>query len=356
MKDYDTLKELVYANSPTGFEDEVQKLFTKLIDPYVDKTYQDKIGNVYAEIIGHKDMPTIMVNAHCDSIGFIVKYIGDSGFIYTQDLPGTIATDYRMLPGTDVIIQSRKTNKLVKGCFVPPRPIHTLDDEELFESEPREDLAIDIGAHSKKQASLHISLGDYVTLEPNLNITEIGKRLIGTSLDDRIGLYCLIEIAKNVSKIKTKKKPTIVLVSTVCEENFIGAAGVAAKNVNPDISLTIDTTIATDQIVSDADFAVSKKYGWITLDGGFTLTRGFAITDKIFLTLEKLCETNNIPYQVEVGTGSAECEQIQPSGFGVATALLSIPVRNLHSRIETASIHDTENLIKVAILFIKQAK
>ena len=118
MKCYDILEQLVYVNGPTGFEDNVQDLFTKLISPYVDKTYSDNIGNVYAEITGHEDMPRIMINAHCDSIGFIVKYIGDFGFIYTVDLPGQITTDYRMLPGTDVIIQNRKTGKLINGSFV----------------------------------------------------------------------------------------------------------------------------------------------------------------------------------------------------------------------------------------------
>lgn len=353
MKDYDILKQLVCVNGPTGFEDEVQKVFTTLISPHVDKTSTDNLGNVYAEITGHKDMPRIMINAHCDSIGFMIKYIGDAGFIYTEDLPGHVTTDYRMLPGTDVLIKSRKSGKLISGSFVPPQPIHNLDDSTLEESEAREDLAIDIGAHSKKHALTYVSVGDYVVLNPNIKITDVGKRIVGTSLDDRLGLFCLIRIAQTMSKSRAKNKPTVIFTSTVCEENFIGAAGVAAQNSKADIALTIDSTVATDQIVSDADYAVSKRHGCIILDGGVALARGFAVTDSVFLSLENICEKDKILCQIDVGGSGAECEQIQPSGAGVKTALLSIPVRNLHTRIETASIQDTESVIKLVINFLR---
>ena len=353
MKNYTILKDLVYTNSPTGFENDIQTLFTKLITPYVDKTYEDNLGNVYAEITGDPNLPRIMINAHCDSIGFIVKYIGDNGFIYADDLPGHNITDYRMLPGTDVFINNRKTGKFISGSFVPPQPIHKLDDSALQESEKREDLAIDIGAHSKTQTLSYLGVGDYVVLAPNLKITDIGKRLVGTNLDDRLGLYCLIRIAENVFTSKIKKKPTIIFVSTVCEENAIGAAGVASKNANVDFSLTIDSTIATDQIVSDADYAISKRYGWVALDCGVALARGFGITDSVFLALENMCEKNNIMFQIDLNIGGAENEQIQSAGKGVKTALLSIPVRNLHTRIETTSIQDTESTIQLATKFIK---
>jgi putative aminopeptidase FrvX len=356
MKDYTKLEELVYANGATGFEAEIQETFKNMITPYVDKTYDDNLGNVYAELTGHPDMPRMMINAHCDSVGFMIKYIGDGGFLYTDDLPGHICTDYRMLPGTEVLINNRDTGEFINGTFVPPQPIHKLDDGDLLDSEEREDLAIDIGARTREEALKYVDVGDYVLLNPQLKITDIGNRLVGTSLDDRLGLYCLVKIAENIKKSKTKKKPTVVFVSTVCEENFIGAAAVAANNANVDISLTIDSTIATDQIVSNADYAVSKKHGWVALDEGVAIARGFGITDSIFMKLEKLCRRHKINFQIEAGGGCAENEQIQPSGKGVKTGLLSIPVRNLHTRIETASIEDTEKVITLATAYIKDFK
>lgn len=353
MKNYEILERLVYANSPTGFEDEIQGIFTELISPYVDNIYEDNFGNIFGELKGSDDMPRVMINAHCDSIGFIVKYIGDGGFIYTQDLPGHITTDYRMLPSNDVLIQSRKSGKIIEGSFVPPRPIHKLDEVDLLDSENREELGIDIGAKSQEEAMKYVSIGDYITLTPNLKITSIGDRLVGTSLDDRLGLYCIVRLAEELSKTK-KKIPTIIFTSTVCEENFIGAAAVAARNAEADIALTIDSTIATDQFVSDADYAISKQHGWVALDSGVALSRGFSITDKIFLELERICEDEHIPYQIDVTGGGSECEQIQPSGSGVKTALLSLPVRNLHTRVETASIYDVECLIKLAKSFINK--
>lgn len=347
------IKELLCIKSPTGFEDDIQAYFKAAITPYVDKITEDNLKNVYAEITGHPDMPRIMINAHCDSVGFIIKYIGDNGFLYTEDLPGHITTDYRMLPGTDVLVNSRKTGNFIEGCFVPQRPIHKLSDEDLEQSEERDELSIDIGAHSKKQALSYVNVGDYVILTPNIKFIDMSKRVTGTTLDDRLGIYSLIQIAKNISSCNIKKKPTVIFTSTVSEENFIGAAKVAAQIADIDLSLTIDAGIATDQIVSDADYCISKKYGWLALGSGVALARGFAVTDSVFLELERLCENHNIPYQIEANGGNAECELIQPAGRGVKTGLLSFPVRNLHTRIETASIQDVENLITLATYFVK---
>lgn len=352
------ITKLINEISPTGFEYNIQQVFKDLISEYVDTIYSDSLGNCFAEINGNIDK-RVMINAHCDSVGFIIKYIDDSGFIYTDDLSGDISTDYRMLPGTEVLLNNRRTNKNIIGFFIQPEPIHKLDNVDLETSIDRDDLAIDIGASTQAEALKYVSVGDYVVFKPNVIFTDIGSRIIGTSLDDRIGLYCLIEIAKGLKKYKSNKNikiPTIILTSTVCEENFIGAAKVAAINAKADISLTIDSTIATDQFIGYGEYTIGKKHGWIALNNGVVLSRGGAISDDIFKSIEHIALSHDIPYQIEIGGFNTEAQQIQASNNGVKTGLLSIPMRNLHTNIECCTLSDVKLLTRLLITYIKNIK
>jgi len=232
------LDKLTKTFGPSGYEKLIQTYFKEIIKPYVSKIHSDKLGNCYAEIDGDPRLPKIMLNAHSDSIGFIVKYIDDRGFVFTDDIARCIQVDYRMLPGTFVTILSRKTGKKISGQFIPTIPIHKLDGEDLLESIQRHSIAIDIGASSEHQAKNHINIGDYVIIDSESKFSGVGKRYISANLDDRIGLYCLYQVAKTLHKSRAKNKCPITLVSTVAEENFLGAAGVAANIIKPDISLS----------------------------------------------------------------------------------------------------------------------
>jgi len=359
MNDLVILEKLTSIFGPSGYEKLVQTYFSELIKPYSSKVYLDKIGNCYADIDGDPRLPKIMINAHSDSIGFIVKYIDDRGFVFTDDIPRCTTVDYRMLPGTFVTILSRRTGKKISGQFIPTIPVHKLAEEELTESIDRYSIAIDIGASSLTQAQSYISIGDYVVIDSPSKITDIGKRFVSANIDDRIGLYCLYEITKNLHKSRAKNKCPITLVSTVAEENFLGAASVAAFNVKPDISLSIDVTIATDQIVNDSEIEIAKLYGDIRLDRGVTLSRGIGNDDDLFLFLEKICKGRkknipSIPYQLEIADCGGEHVQVQVSGAGVKTAFIGIPARNVHTGIETISLKDVDSTINLCTEFCKK--
>lgn len=357
--DYHVLEKLCKLIGPSGFEKDVQKYFSEIMRPYVTRIKADKLGNTYAEVKGSPHLPKLMFQGHSDTVGFIVKYIDDKGFIFTNDIAGHITTDYRMLPGTDVVILSRRTGKRVQGHFIPTVPLHMLGDEDLKESHSREDLAIDIGASSDIQARNHVDIGDIVVVDSNSRYSAVGHRYIASNLDDRLGLFCMYRIAKAWKRSKIKTKCPVVFVSTVSEENYTGAATVAAYNARPDISITLEPTIATDQIVSDADHSVAKIYGAIALDKGVALGRGLGIDDDVFLCLEKLCKgrrktTPAIPYQVEPSTDGMENVQIQVAGQGVKTGVIAIPARNCHTRVETISLKDVEHAVNLCLEFCKK--
>jgi putative aminopeptidase FrvX len=348
---YDILEHLAGIVGPSGHEQDVQEYFAKIMKPFTNKPWTDAVGNCYAEIEGNPNAPKIMINAHADSIGFMVKYIDDLGFLFTDDLCFE-TFDHRMLPGTDVQVLGRKHGKLIAGQFIPTIPLHKLGGDEMEVSDVRHDLAIDIGAKSDTQAKRHVSVGDYVVLDSRLKRSGVGDRVVGANLDDRAGLYCLYLIARELSKSKSKSLGTVVLVSTVCEEVDPRMAATAAYNVKPDMVVTIDVTPATDQIVSDSEDEIAKQYGKIELDKGAVLTRGLGVNDRLFLTLERLCG-KTIPYQVEMGQFETENVHIQRERGGIPAALVSIPVRNTHTRVETMSLKDVANTVTLCVKLCK---
>ena len=359
MNEYTILDKLTKIIGPSGFEKDVQTYFAELMKPLVTRIKFDKIGNCYAEVKGNSNLPKLMFQAHADTIGFIIKYIDDKGFLFTDDLGERLESDYRMLPGTDVVVVSRKTGRKIPGHFYPTVPIHKLTEEDLKESSERFDLAIDIGANSEVQAKSYVSVGDYVVLNAHQRYSTISKHYVGTNLDDRLGLFCLYRIAKAMRKSRIKNHCPMVFVSTVSEEVCEGAAKVTVDNANPDISITIDLGVATDQIVYDADFAIAKQYGDIKLNKGVVLTRGAGVNDELFLSLEKICKgrskiTSKIPYQISTEAWGTENIFIQSAGRGVKTALISIPTRNMHTRIETISLKDVESTVELSLAICKK--
>lgn len=366
MEKYADLENLVKIFGPTGYERLIQEYYAGIMKPYVDKVYSDNIGNCYAEISGDKKLPRIMMNAHADSVGFIVKHIDDRGFVFVKDITDFPAIDYRMLPGTSIIIQGRHKDKMVRGHFIPLIPLHLVDD--LEEAIDRNHLLIDLGVRGKafteegkKRVEKHISIGDFVVMESNPRYQQLNEdHFISANLDDRVGLYCMYRIAKTINRLESKKRAPIVFVSTVREEDWTGTAATAAQLVSPKYSITFDVTAATDTIRGNNEDFIAQKYGDINLDKGPALPRGTGVNDELFLFMEKLClgKINprfKIHHQIEVDdSGIAENHQILPAKLGIKACGVYIPCRNTHTTIETVSLKDTENTIKLGTEFYKQ--
>lgn len=368
MEKYAELENLVKIFGPTGYEKLIQEHYSTIMKPHVDKIYSDVLRNCYADISGDSKLPKVMMNAHADSVGFLVKHIEDRGFVFVMDITGSPAVDYRMLPGTSVVIHGRHKNEMIRGQFIPQKPLHHVQGWEMEESEEREHLLIDVGVKSKaftemglKAVRKHIDIGDYVAMEPNPRYHQLNENhFVSANLDDRVGLYCLYRIAKEISELKLKRKAPISFVSTVREEDWTGAAEVAANRVSPRYSITFDVAVAADTMRGNNEDYIIQKFGEIALDSGIALPRGHGIDDDLFLYMERLClgKINpkvRIKRQVEIeDAGICENLQIISSKLGVKAGCVGIPCRNTHTTIETISLPDVERAIKLGVEFYKQ--
>ena len=358
-EDYGVLEKLVKLFGPISHEEPVQEYFEKLMAPFADEIYRDRLKNSYAIFKGNPKYLKVMMNAHADTIGFMIKHIDDLGFIFVNDLWDNNQFDHRLLAGTDVIIEGRakgkKKRKRVKGHFNTTKPVHLVSEDEMMDSVDREDVIIDIGAKDRAQAERYISIGDYIVMSPHFRYSDIngGRHFTATGLDDRAGLYVLYRLAKEIANKSKRNRAPIVLVSTATEEGGNGAAKAAARYVKPDVAITIDGTPATDQIRENNEDTIAKQFGQIFFDRGPAIARGIGVDNDLFSYLEDLCEGGKIDYQTEVGCGGTENLEIQVAGEGVQTALVSIPMRNLHTRVETISLGDLESTIRLCYEFYK---
>jgi endoglucanase len=321
-----------------------------LIGPLADECGEDAIGNRFFTFYGDPSKPKVMVLGHADTIGFMVRYIDDDGFVFTRDLTPHDQFDYRSLPGMSVWVMSRKQDDtLVPGHFVPVTPVH--HESSLDDSINRYDLPIDIGCSSAAAAKRKISIGDYIILRSEPEVRG-ANQIVSANLDNRVGSFLLYEIAKALKAEKRSKKATVVLVSSVSEEVGTGPAGAATARVQPDYALTLDVTIATDTMRWDEEGEIAKQFGKVKLNNGPVLMRGMACSDDMFLELEQLCASARIPYQVDLADGGADNDFVYTAARGTRTALIMVPVRNCHTRVETVDVRDIDKTVRLCVRYI----
>ena len=340
MKDFSYLKELLDSPGPSGFEQEVQKLFRSFASGYCDDVKTDVHGNVVAFRKGTLDKK-IMLTAHIDEIGFMVKHIDDHGCIRFDTIGGV---DPALLPGLAVRVYGESGTS---DGIIGKKPIHLMDQDERNKAVKLDDLWIDIGAASAEAAKKTVSVGDYITFRPSF--TELPGGLIASkSHDDRIGVFVLSSVLRELSSVKDL--PDIYVVSSVQEEVGLRGAVTSAYNIKPDIGIAVDVTHATDYPSID-----KNKHGDIKLSKGCVFHVGANINSRVLTMLKHTAKEAGIDYQLEAAprnTGT-EANALQLSRGGVATGLVSIPLRYMHSPNEIASLKDTQSAIKVITAFCK---
>lgn len=348
MTDFEVLQKLTSVIGPAGYEDDIQATFLDLMTPFTDSQYTDALGNTYCEISGGPNKQRLMFTAHADTIGFMVRYIDDMGFVFTGDLGGCEVADPKMLPGTDISILSRTLGVVIEGHHCPVLPYHLATEEDTDLMVDRAEMAIDIGSKSEDETAKLLSIGDFAVIKPECRM--LRKRIVGTSLDDRVAMFILYRLAKQFHSRKRSAKSTLVFCATTSEETASGNSGLAASVATPDIAITLDVLPATDVIVHDADFEVAKRYGRLYLDDGPILSRGGGITDSVFIDLETLAVKAKIPTQVDLAALDTDGHHIQR--HGVRTGFIGIPVRNAHTRIETVAPGDIEMTVKLCTKYV----
>jgi putative aminopeptidase FrvX len=335
------LKALLEAPSPSGFEQPAQKVWREHVEPHADRIETDVHGNCIA-IKNKKGGPRVLLAGHCDELGFMVNYISDEGFIYFRTIGGF---DLNIIPGRRVYIHSRKGPVMgVTG----KKAIHVMTAKDREKTMEIQDLWIDIGVKDKKEAESLVSIGDPITYTTAFEELR-GDLAISRGFDDKAGSFAVGEVMRLLSD--QSFKAAVYSVSTVQEEVGLRGAYTSAFGVDPKVGIAVDVTHATDH--PDMD---KRRVGDIKLGGGPAICRGANINPVVERMLIQVAEDEKIPYQIEGepgGTGT-DANAIQLTRSGVATGLIGIPLRYMHTAVEVASLKDIENVSKLLAAFIKR--
>lgn len=341
------LTDLLAAHSPSGDEFESQAVFDRYVEPASAAYEKDALGNRIARI-NPGGNPTLMLAGHLDELGFQISYVDDRGYLYFQTLGGH---DKSIISGRRVVIRSTKTKKTVLGV-TGKRAIHLMNPEDRKKVPELHEMWIDIGASSKADALKRINLGDTATYDHEF---ELIHGSIGTArgFDNKVGAYTVGETLIRLARSKAKMNAEVVAVGTAQEEVGVRGATTAAYAIAPQVAIAVDVGHATDH--PDCD---KRKFGEFTLGGGPMICRGPNINPLLYQRLVDVAEKAKIPYQVEVDphpTGT-DGRAIQVSRSGVATGVVSIPLRYMHTPSEMIDLKDVEATIELLVAFARSLR
>lgn len=325
----DFLKNILTTPSTTGFEEPVQQLVRDYAQPFADSIRTDIHGNVFAA--RNPDAPLrVMLAGHCDQIGLIVNYVDEQGYLYILTVGGW---DIQNLVGVRVKIW---TSQGAIDGVIGKKPIHLMDDEDRKKVPKIKDLWVDIGAKDKAEAEQYVHVGDPITVE--LEYREMLNNLIAApATDDKAGVWVVMEALRRIDP--SKLKVGVFAVSTVQEEVGLRGSRTSSFGIDPHIGIATDVTFATDCPTIE-----KKQNGDVKLGGGPVLTRGPNMTTKLVNALVDVAKQNEIPVQMvaEGKITGTDAGSIQVNRSGVATALISIPNRYMHTPVEVISLHDID--------------
>lgn len=329
------LRNMIETPSPSGFEQPVQRLVRDYASSFADEVTTDVHGNVTA-VLNKGGYPRVMLAGHCDQIGMMLTHITEDGYLYFAAIGGI---DAAVVPGLPLCVRGR--NGCVPGV-VGRKAIHLMKPEERGNAKQElADLWIDIGAKNKEEALKLVAVGDPVTFD--LRFQALQQDLVaGPGFDDKVGSFVAMEALRLLAG--KKLKCALYAVSTVQEELGLRGARSSAFGIDPQVGIAIDVTHGTDYPGADP-----KRTGEVKLGAGPTICRGPNINPPLRELLEAAADKKKLPWQVEPepsATGT-DANAIQISRAGVATALLGIPNRYMHTPVEVISLADLESAAKI---------
>jgi putative aminopeptidase FrvX len=337
----DFLRRLVEAGGPSGYEQPVQAIYRERAEQYGATVSVDVLGNAIA-VINPEGSPRVMLAGHADEIGFLVRYIDEDGYIYFAPVGGW---DAEIAVGQRVTIWT--ANGPIVGV-IGKRAIHLMDDEDRKKKSELSKLWIDIGVGSQEEAQRVVEIGDPVTPRAVLEHLQ-GDIVTAKSFDNRMAVWICAETLRLLQDKQIAAG--VYSVSTVQEEIGLRGAKTSSFGVNPQVGIALDVCHSTDY--PDAD---KRKVGDIRLGGGPVITRGANINPRVFELLVRAAREENIPIQIEAapgGTGT-DANAMQLNQAGMATGLVSVAVRYMHSPCETLSLSDLENAARLCAAFIER--
>lgn len=339
------LKDYLNANAPTGFEQTGQKVWLDYLKPYIDEYEVDMYGTVVGVINPGKEYK-VVIEAHADEIAWFVNYIDDKGYIYVVRNGGS---DHQIAPSMRVKLHTEKG--LVDGIFGWPA-IHVRD--RVKEPQPSlKNLTIDVGAASKDEVlEMGIDVGTVVTFDADMmELNE--KYVIARAIDNRGGGFMIAEVARLIKEKKADLPYTLYVVNSVQEEVGLRGAEMISRRLKPNVALVTDVTHDTQSPMYD-----KKSQGDTRCGGGPAVTTGPAVQNNMLKMILDVAAKKKIEVQRQAAsrfTGT-DTDAFAYSDIGVPSALISLPLKYMHTTVEMVAYSDMEQCIKLMYEFLVQLK
>ncbi|NJN15394.1 MAG: M42 family metallopeptidase [Oscillochloris sp.] len=333
------LKRLLTTPGPSGDEAAAARVWRENAEQFADQVYADVSGNSFAVLEGNATR--VLLAGHIDEIGLMISHIDENGYLSFSPIGGW---DAQVLVAQRVRLLGR--NGEIVGV-IGKKPIHLLKPEERTQASTIDRMWIDIGAANRDEALELVRVGDVGVIDAPLYELP-NNRIVSRSLDNRIGAFVVLEALRLLAE--QRPAATVAAVATAQEEITFAGASTAAYSFAAQIAIAVDVTFATDHPESN-----KNQWGDVKLGGGPVLARGSANSPLVYRRLIEIAERDNIPYSVQIApryTGT-DADAIHKIRGGVATGVVSIPNRYMHSPNEMIQLEDVEHAARLIAAFVR---
>ncbi len=340
---FDFLQHLVQTTGPSGYEAEAQSVWRERIQTAAERVETDALGNCIA-LLNPTGRPRVLIDAHIDEIGFLIKYIDDSGFLYFNSIGGF---DPSTLAGNRVQIMGK--NGPVNGV-IGRKPVHILEAEERKKSPELKSMWIDIGVANRAEAESLVAVGDAGGRAHGLSRMR-GNIITANSLDDRVGCYVMAETFRSLSEGSTSS--AVYASSSVQEEIGLRGARVSSYTADAEIGIALEVTWT-----SDHPHAPKTELGDSKIGAGPVIFRGANTNPRVVERLVQAAQSEGAPYQIDVYAGGSPTDGniMQMSRSGMAVGIMSIPTRYLHTASELCLLDDIDAAVTILTRFVRDLK
>lgn len=338
----DVLVRLLDAPGPSGYETAAAAVWREEAREFADETWWDVYGNSFASV-GEGNRPRVMLAGHIDEIGLMIHHVDDDGFLYVKGVGGW---DPQVLVGQRVEILTRQEPVL---GVVGRRAIHLIERDDREKAVKMKDLWVDIGAADGDEARERVQVGDPAVIRSD-TLELGGSRVAARSIDDRIGAVIVLEAVRRAAE---RGFPSNAVAVATTQEEISYASGGGARTgtfgLEPDAAVVVDVTHATDHPSVDR-----KEHGDVRIGDGPVLARGAVVNPVMHELLEEAAERGDIPIQrlANPAASGTDADSIYTSRSGVATAIVSIPNRYMHSPNQIIDGEDVENAVELLAGFL----
>ncbi|MHA1764042.1 MAG: M42 family metallopeptidase [Promethearchaeota archaeon] len=347
-EDFQLIKDLTEIQGCTGNEAKIRQYIFDQVKSYCDNIEIDTIGNLICHLNGKKNTSepkhNILLDAHMDEIGFMVRYIDKDGFIRFVAVGGQNA---RILPGQTVVIHSSSGKDIIG--VIGEKAIHLISKDERKKVNSIEDLFIDVGLSSDKEMKEHVAVGDYITFKQECHSFITKKRIFAKALDNRLSCFILIKLIKELASIRDDLDKNLIFLFAVQEEIGVRGATVGAYKLNPDFAIALDVTHAIDYPGVNKD-----KHQECYLGCGAAIAIGPNLDPKLTKALINVAREEAIPFvlEAEARPTPTDARAIQMTKAGIPCALIGTPLRYMHTNIETFEYEDALHVLKLLKSFL----